>query len=439
VTIRNGGRPRDPRSAAWSPDPRSINGRRLRHRRGSSIGGVLRFLAFALVLGAIVVGGALTILRPVVSDALVSWGYDNPGALRIPFVADLVKERLGSSLTTAPSRDGREVVFTVNQGDNVESIAERLEEEGLVIDARAFVVQATERSLAGRLSAGDFALARNMTPDQVVTGLIENEIVEPVEQFVEKIFREGLRIDQMAAFIQTWEEDLAIDAAEFREIASAPSAELLADYPWLQASGLPEGASLEGYLFPAAYDLTEDMTSEELVRAMLDRFIREVGQERVAQAAFFERLTLASIVEREARVPEERPLVAGVYQNRLSSSGAGQILNADPTVFYAIDTVKLRDLPFEEWVNYLFWDPPGVSLAEVQLPPELAPYNTYQVRGLPPGPICAPGLASIEAAFAPDTEDGFLYFLAIPDGSGKHVFARTPEEHNANRAEYGYE
>lgn len=438
MTIRSGGRPRDPRSAAWSPDPRSLNGRRLRRRRGSSIGGVLRFLAFALVLGAVVVGGALTILRPVVSDALVGWGYDNPGALRIPFVADLVRERLGPALTTAPSRDATEVVFTVNQGDNVESVAQRLEDEGLVIDARAFVFQATERGLASRLSAGDFGLARNMTPDEIVTGLIENEIVEPVQQFVEKIFREGLRIDQMAAFIQTWEEDLAVDAAEFREIATAPPAELLADYPWLQASGLPEGAPLEGYLFPAAYDLTADMTAEELIRAMLDRFIKEVGQERVAQATFYERLKLASIVEREARVPEERPLIAGVYQNRLNSEGAGQILNADPTVNYALDTVELRELPFEQWPQFVFWEARG-NLAEVQLPDDLAAYNTYQVRGLPPTPIAAPGLSSVEAALAPNTEAGFFYFLAIPDGSGAHVFAKTLEEHNANRRQYGYQ
>ena len=444
MTIRSGGRPRDPRSAAWSPDPRTINGRRMRHRRGSSLGGVLRFFAFAIVLGAIVVGGALTILRPVVSDALVSWGYDNPGALRIPFVADLVRERLGTSLTDAPSRDSTEVVFTVNQGDNVESVAQRLEAEGLVLDARAFVFQATERGLASRLSAGDFALARNMTPDDVVTGLIENEIIEPVEQLVEKIFREGLRIDQMAAFIQTWEEDLAVDAAQFREIATKPPAALLADYPWIQASGLSDGAPLEGYLFPAAYDLTADTTADQLIRMMLERFLKEVGQERVAQASFYERLKLASIVEREARIADERPLIAGVYQNRLNGDGALQILNADPVVLYALDTLALRELPFEQWTQFTFWEPPsereppGPPLGDVQLPADLAGYQSYQLRGLPPTPIAAPGLASIEAALAPDTQSGFFYFVAIPDGSGTHVFAKTFDEHNANLREYGY-
>jgi len=437
MTIRGGGRPRDPRGPTWSPDPRTLNGRRIRSRNGSSLGGLLRFVAFAVILGGIVLIGGLTVMRPLVSDALVGWAYENPGGLRIPFVAELVRERLGPALTEPASRNPADVTFTVRPGDNVALVADRLENQGLVTDARAFIFQATTRGLAPRLSAGDFELTRNMTPDQVVTGLIENKIDVPVEVRVEKIFRESLRIDQMAALIQTW-DDLEIDAQEFRDLANEPTADLLADHPWLEASGLPAGASLEGYLFPAAYDLTTEMDAEDLVRMMLDRFIDEVGQERVAQASFHEKLILASIVEREAQLEEERPLIAGVYQNRLDGQGATQIMNADPTVFYALDTLALRELPFDEWTQYVFWEPPGVPLAEVQLPEELAGYNTYAVRGLPPGPICAPGLSSIQAALNPNVEDGFFYFLAVPDGDGAHVFAKTVEEHNANRVKYGY-
>jgi len=437
MTIRGGGRPRDPRGTAWSADPRTVNGRRIRSRSGGSLGGLLRFLAFALILGGAVVVGGLTVMRPLVADALVGWAYDNPGGLRIPFVADLVRERLGTALTEAPSNDPTEVRFTVEPGDKVPSVAKRLEEQGLVTDSRAFVFQATTRDLAPKLSAGDFRLARNMTPDQIVTGLIENEIVAPVVTRIEKIFRESLRIDQMAALIQTW-DDLDIDAKAFRDLATKPSAALLADYPWLESSGLPAGGSLEGYLFPAAYDLTTDMDAEDLIRMMLDRLVKEVGQEQVAKATFYEQLTLASIVEREAKIEEERPLIAGVYQNRLNGDGPTQILNADPTVFYALDTLALRELPFEEWTKYVFWEPPGVALAEVELPEELAGYNTYRVRGLPPGPICAPGVSSLEAAINPNVDTGYFYFLAIPDGSGVHVFAKTKEEHDANKRQYGY-
>ena len=437
MTIRGGGRPRDPRGPIWSPDPRTLNGRRIRSRRGGSLAGLLRFVVFAIVLGGIVVVGGLTVMRPLVADALVGWAYNNPGGLRIPFVADLVRERLGSALTEPASSDPAEVTFTVVPGDSVASIAQRLEAEGLITDPRAFVFEATTQGLAPQLSAGDFQLSKSMTPGEIATGLVENRIVKPVVPVVQKIFRESLRIDQMAALIQTW-DDLDIDAQAFRDLAMKPSAELLADYPWLQASGLPEGRPLEGYLFPAAYDLTEEMDHEDLIRMMLDRFITEVGPERVSKSSFFRTLILASIVDREAQLEEERPLIAGVYQNRLNGQGATQILNADPTVFYALDTLALRELPFEQWTQYVFWEPPGVALAEVQLPKDLAGYQSYQVRGLPPTPICAPGLSSIEAALNPNTEDGYLYFLAIPDGGGAHVFARTIEEHNANRRKYGF-
>ena len=448
MTIRGGGRAREPRvrpyepsdplddRPAWNGDPRrGSNGRRFRGRGGGGIVGLFRFVVFAVVLGAVVLAVLLTALRPIVSDTLVGWGYDNPAALRIPFVADLVRERLGAALTTAPGTDSDDVTFTVRDGDSVSEVGERLEDEGLVTDARAFVFQATMRDLAPQLKSGDFRLAKNMTPDEIVSALLAERVTVVI---ISKTFREALRIDQMAAFIQTWEEDLNVDAKAFRELAGRPTRELLDDYPWIEASGLPEGASLEGYLFPASYDLTRETTAEELVRMMLDRFIAEVGRERVAVATFYERLTLASIVEREARVPEERPLIAGVYQNRLNGDGSQQILNADPTVFYALDSIALRELPFERWTEFKFWVPPGVPLAEVQLPEDVAGYNTYAIRGLPPSPICSPGLSSIEAALEPDTEAGYFYFLAIPDGDGKHVFARTIEEHNENRRKYGY-
>lgn len=153
---------------------------------------------------------------------------------------------------------------------------------------------------------------------------------------------------------------------------------------------------------------------------------------------FHQIVTLASIVEREAVLDDERPLIAGVFQNRLSAGGATSILGADPTVFYGLDTVALRELPFEDWQGFFFWSPPGVNLQDVTLPEDLAGYHSYQVRGLPPGPICTPSLASIEAALAPDTADGYLYFLAIPDGGGEHVFAKTEAEHDENRRKYGY-
>jgi UPF0755 protein len=178
---------------------------------------------------------------------------------------------------------------------------------------------------------------------------------------------------------------------------------------------------------------------------MLDAVIKNVGEDRIAVPdarglTFYQILSLASIVEREAVLDEERPLIAGVYQNRIDGVPGvkNKILNADPTVFYALDTVALDGLPFDDWQRYAFWTPPGVSLNEAAVPEALQGYQTYQTPGLIPGPICTPSLPSIDAALEPNTADKYIYFLAIPDGGGAHAFAKTKDEHDANRKKYGY-
>jgi UPF0755 protein len=136
----------------------------------------------------------------------------------------------------------------------------------------------------------------------------------------------------------------------------------------------------------------------------------------------------------------EQTLIAGVYQNRIDKLAGVKngLLNADPTVIYAVDSVNLDELAFERWKEYVFWTVPEPALAKVELPTALADFNSYVVPGLPPTPIATPTLQSIDAALAPDTKDKNLYFLAIPEGNGAHVFAKTKKEHDANRREYGY-
>ena len=151
---------------------------------------------------------------------------------------------------------------------------------------------------------------------------------------------------------------------------------------------------------------------------------------------FYQVLTLASIVEREAVLDEERPTIAGVYQLRIDGyKGIAPILNSDPTVFYAIDTMELAKLPFDEWQKYAFWAPPGTALKDIDVPEELQGYQTYQTAGLIPGPIATPSLPSIDAALDPNVADGYIYFVAIPDGGGKHDFAKSYTEHQANLEE----
>ena len=142
-----------------------------------------------------------------------------------------------------------------------------------------------------------------------------------------------------------------MDPQEFYELAKSPPAALIDDYPWLKKilADAPKGASLEGFLWPATYRVLPDTTPEELIRLMLDKFIANVGEERleVPKARglnFYQVMSLASIVEREAMLDEERPIIAGVYQNRIDGIPGvkNKILNADPTVFYAIDTHRAR-------------------------------------------------------------------------------------------------
>jgi UPF0755 protein len=159
---------------------------------------------------------------------------------------------------------------------------------------------------------------------------------------------------------------------------------------------------------------------------MVDNFGRHLTPDLLAgfQAnglTLYQAVTLASIVEREAVRPVERPVIASVYLNRLRR---GMKLQADPTVQYALVPTDRPESPVSEyWKRQL-------SFADLKI---ISPYNTYQVTGLPPGPICNPGLASLEAVAHPATSD-FLYFVARPDGS--HAFARTLEEHDQNVAKY---
>ncbi|MGK2850453.1 MAG: endolytic transglycosylase MltG [Candidatus Limnocylindrales bacterium] len=465
MTIRSGGRPRDPRDARapharpYQPDayatesvPESYepvrrgSGRNGGYRGGGGGGnglmGIVKFLVFALILAGIVLALALTALRPFVNSVVLGWAADNPAALNFPFVAEIVREDLGAALTNPASDDPEQVDFVVNEGDTASTIAARLEEEGLITDARAFVFIASERALAGALQKGDFILRRNLTPDEVVTALL----APPEDPFVEIALRTGLRLEQITAKLQTLTA-LTMDPREFYELATDPPASLLADYPWLRTAldGAPAGASLEGFLWPAAYRVLPDTTPDELIRLMLDGFIEAVGQERLTVPAergltFYEVLTLASIVEREAVLDEERPIIAGVYQNRLLGVPGvkNKILNADPTVIYAADTVNLDAAEFDTWQQYVFWTVPEAPLRDVVLPESLAGYNSYLLPGLPPGPIATPTVASLDAALTPDTTETYIYFLAIPEGGGAHVFARTKKEHDANRKQYGY-
>jgi UPF0755 protein len=244
----------------------------------------------------------------------------------------------------------------------------------------------------------------------------------------------------VTAYLQARPDEIAtlqMDAADFLALVRKPPASLLDDYPWLD---LPKGATLEGYLAGGAYRILPDTTPEELVRKMLDRFAEDVGPARIQAAkdkgvSFHEVVALASLVERETPVEAEKALVAGVYQNRIDRE---MLLNADPTVIWGVDLLALRDLEVVQWPQYSFWNVPQEPMASIEFPKAIAGYQTYRVAGMFPGPICTPTVTSIDAALAPATAKGYLYFVAIPGGNGTHDFSTTYDEHLRKLREYGY-
>lgn len=403
---------------------------------------VARFAVFALVLGAVVVGGLFLFVRPLAAGAITNWAAENSTALKVPFVADIVRGELGTSLTQpVDAKDRTAVQFRVAPGQTPREIGAALASAGLIKDSRAFVFASIEDGVATDFVAGNHTLTRAMTVNQIAAALATNP---PPPPMVKLTFREGLRIEQMVAYMEYQEahpadsaHPLKLDVAQFYQLATHPPAALVAKYPWLK---LPEGASLEGFLFPATYTVSPDVTAQDLITLLLDAFASHAPPAllQLPPEQIYQKVTLASLVEPETPSNVDRPLVAGVYVNRLDpKKWPTGLLNSNPSVTYAQDSVWLESHPIASWVDYTFWveKQGGVSFSQLNLPANLAGYNTYRHGGLPPTPILSPSLSSLEAALAPDTKDGYYYFLATPDGTV--VFARTNAEQVANEKKYG--
>jgi UPF0755 protein len=323
--------------------------------------------------------------------------------------------------------DATPVRFVVEPGESAAAVAEALESAGLISDANLFRYYLRYYNLDSQLEAGEFTLRQNMTIPEIAQGL-SHALADEIEVRI----TEGWRLEQTAAYLAEHPE-FGIDAAAFLTLArrslpaveggaAAGAADALESHAFLSA--LPATATLEGYLFPDTYRLPADATAADLVNTMLFTFGQRVTTEMTRAAAshgldLHGAITLASIVEREAQLPDERPLIAGVFLNRLAQ---GMPLEADPTVQYA--------LGYQESTGQ-WWKRP-LLFADLEVD---SPYNTYRYGGLPPGPIASPGLASIQAVVQP-AETAYLFFVVdcLADAPGAHVFAETFEEHAANVA-----
>ncbi len=313
-----------------------------------------------------------------------------------------------SDLNTPAGDDPATVVFTVEPGESVGQIALRLQREGLIRDAELFRLYLRYAKLDSGVEAGQFTLKKTMTISQIALALQSGRRDELV-----LTIPEGRRLEEVAALV---EQQTPISATTFLSLVRDASA-WSSQYSFL--SEHPAGISLEGYLFPDTYRLPLDAAAADVVARMLANFdhrlTRKMRDDLASQKrTVFQAVTLASIVEREAVVETERPVIASVYLNRLAS---GMALDADPTVQYGMASAKGK----APW-----W--PQLTLEDYRS--ARSPYNTYLNPGLPPGPIASPGLSSLQAAIDP-AQSPFFFFRASCNRDGTHLFSRTLEEHAA--------
>ena len=390
-----------------------------------------RLLALGAIVLALVLGRVAA--PALIGDVLVSASLRSPALLSLPLLGDIVVDRLGDRISAPAGSDTTLVTVEIAAGSSSSEIAAQLYEAGLIGDETGFIVAVSRAGLEGGLQAGLFQVAASMTPSEIAVALTQ-PYREPA---IAVQLRAGLRLEQIVAQIGTL--DLPFTQRELLDLLRAPSAEILADYDWLD---LPTGSTLEGRLGAGTFNVPVSATAERFVRMLLDRFAEEVPAELRGSApdgrSFHEVLTMASIVEREAALDEERPRMAGVYAYRLQQ-GIG--LFADPTIIWVADSAALRNLKLEKWQTYEFWtfpEQPYVGLVPPRVPKDLVPWNTFVRGGLPPTPICSPSRASIEAALTPDTSRKEMYFVLIPGANGRHDFSQTLAEHEAKARKYGW-
>jgi UPF0755 protein len=314
-------------------------------------------------------------------------------------------------IESAASDDDTPVVFTINPGETAATIAPRLQREGLITDSQLFLWLVRYEGVDALLEAGEYELRANMTMNELIDSLQHGRLRE-----VSVTIPEGKRAEEVAALL---EERGIVESSTFLDLvrSSAPAYDFLQDRP----ADAP--TSMEGFLFPETYLIPEDYDAQQvldlLVMTFAESFTAEMRQAAAeADMSVYEVVTLASIVEREAVVAEERSIIASVYLNRLEQ---GMYLQSDPTVQYALGYQEDSG----QW-----WKIP-MSLEEDVVVD--SPYNTYMYPGLPPGPICSPGLASMQAVLEP-ADTPYLFFFSKFDGS--HAFAETYEEHLQNQELY---
>ncbi len=297
-----------------------------------------------------------------------------------------------------PATSGENVIIEVKQGMTSDQIARMLYNRGLISSPGMFQLVAKWKGLGSSLQAGEYAIQRGTTVTHIVDMMAKGET-----NYLQLTIPEGYTVNQIAKLI---ENQHIGSGTKFKELAK----QVPSDYDYMNGTSSSVVYAAEGFLFPDTYKLSKGITEEQLIAMLTRQFDEKFTPEMRAQAAAMglstrEVIILASLVEKEAQVEADRPVIAGVFLNRLKED---MPLQSCATIQYILG------YPKEE-----------LSVEDTEI---ASPFNTYLHRGLPPGPIANPGIASIRAVLHPTVTD-YLYFVA--DKQGAHHFSRTYEEHLA--------
>ncbi len=302
------------------------------------------------------------------------------------------------NLLMAPLAPPQPVRYQVAKGASLSQVADALEARGVLKSALSLKLLARLNHQGGQIHTGTYRFEDAASPEQILARLTRGDVEK-----VSITIPEGFTLEQI---VQRFAEAGYADAEQMRQLArSSDFAKTLKI----------EASSLEGYLFPETYLFTPGVGEPELLQMMVAQLRSNLSPELRQRAkglklSLHQLVTLASIIEKETGLVEEMPLISAVFHNRLRK---GIPLQTDPTVIYGIENFD-----------------GNLTRKHLQTP---TPYNTYLLRGLPPGPIASPGLAALLAAAQP-AESKYLYFVARGDGS--HQFSRTLKDHNLAVRQY---
>jgi UPF0755 protein len=408
------------------------------------IAGSIALLSVLIVLG----------FNLIFAPRVMAWVEDNPGAIQHGIVQDFVQWYQPEALADEPaSTEQRRVTIEVESGATDTEIGQLLFENGLISSQVAFQWAVISEGREGTLAFGTYDLSPTLRPSEIVAAL-RGEEFGPTTTIT---LREGLRLEEVVA--EFGASEMTTNLEQFAAILQAPPAELLNQFDFL--ADLPAGRSLEGYIPPETveYQISGDDAAPLAVAAKLLTQFGEALTPEIRAAITAKGLTIdqaviiASIVEREAVIDEERPLIAAVYIKRFlepDNTQTAGFLNADPTLQYGVTTGESRPeghplivntegatLPVDDWGSVDWWPQLQVGGGDVALEEFLLGFQTYTIPGLPPMPIAAPRIGSIEAVANAPVDEGYLFFVAgCPGGTrdGSHYFSRTLDEHNVNIA-----